>query len=273
MRSPAVSASVSVIVATWNRAGPVIDAIRSALAQTHPVAEVLVCDDGSTDGTKEAVLSLRDLRVRFLPGAHAGHAAVPRNHGIAAATGDWLAFLDSDDSWAPGKIETQLRLASERRCQAASSNAIRVVPEHGAVGNYLQCAASTISFRTLLRMNLVICSTAIVHRTVLARTGGFPEDPRLRVGEDYALWLRVATQTDFAYADVPLATYQDDPSHSLRVHSLAEPAQRESILKDWHDWAAANPALIQRSQMRAGRSALRRAMRRNGRGVVERWSL
>src|SRR5262249_7122187 len=100
--------SVSVIIPTWNRAATVMAAVESALAQTHAPLEVLVCDDGSSDDSAQRVGALPDPRVRWLPGPRGGRPAIPRNRGIAAARGEWLAFLDSDDEWLPDKLERQL---------------------------------------------------------------------------------------------------------------------------------------------------------------------
>src|SRR5262245_1813867 len=99
---------ISVIIPTWNRAQSVKRAISSALRQTHPPHEILVCDDGSTDNTEEVVRAMGDSRVRWIAGPHAGCPAVPRNRGIAASKGDWIAFLDSDDAWLPEKLEAQI---------------------------------------------------------------------------------------------------------------------------------------------------------------------
>src|SRR5436309_10403806 len=99
--------TVSVVRPTHDRGRVVVEAIESALAQTHPPLEVIVVDDGSTDDTAERVGRLRDARVRYLRRPHAGVSAA-RNAGIAAATGDLVAFLDSDDPWKPDKLEAEV---------------------------------------------------------------------------------------------------------------------------------------------------------------------
>ena len=98
---------VSVVIPTYNRARVVGEAIDSALAQTHERLEVIVVDDGSTDDTAERVGRRRDRRLRYVRREHAGVSSA-RNAGIAAATGDLVSFLDSDDLWKPEKIETEV---------------------------------------------------------------------------------------------------------------------------------------------------------------------
>ena len=104
---PIESRRVSVVVPTYNRAELTEEAIESVLCQTTTVHEIIVVDDGSTDSTCELVRSYGD-RVILLRHDRRGPAAA-RNRGLARATGDWIAFLDSDDVWTPAKLEKQLQ--------------------------------------------------------------------------------------------------------------------------------------------------------------------
>jgi glycosyltransferase involved in cell wall biosynthesis len=99
--------TVSVVIPTFNAAGHIAEAIESALAQGPSVMEVIVADDGSADRTREIAGA---YPVRLLPLAHAG-VSVTRNTGAAVATGEWIAFLDADDIWLPGKTAAQLAAA------------------------------------------------------------------------------------------------------------------------------------------------------------------
>src|SRR5919197_6284187 len=107
MADQARPVTVSVVIPTHDRGRVVVEAIESALAQRHRHLEVIVVDDGSTDDTAERVARLRDRRVRLLRRPHAGVSAA-RNAGIAVATGDLVAFLDSDDLWKPDKVEAEI---------------------------------------------------------------------------------------------------------------------------------------------------------------------
>ena len=98
---------ISIIIPTYNRAQYVVRAVRSALEQTYQNVEVIVVDDGSIDDTQLSLATLSDPRLRIIKQDNGGVSAA-RNTGIAAALGEWVAFLDDDDSWMPNKLECQL---------------------------------------------------------------------------------------------------------------------------------------------------------------------
>src|SRR5262245_14928653 len=98
---------------TWNRLPFVEEAARSVIAQTYPHWELIVIDDGSTDGTAERLAARDDARIRVLPAAQVAHSAQLRNRGVGAGSGELIAFLDSDDGWMPRKLEVQLNALRE----------------------------------------------------------------------------------------------------------------------------------------------------------------
>lgn len=261
--------SVSVIIPTWNRAHTIRAAVESVLTQSFPVYEVLVCDDGSTDGTEAIIRSFNDTRVQFVTGKRAGRPAIPRNRGIAKAQGDWLAFLDSDDSWTADKLEKQFAAIRKHNTRAACSNAARIVPEKGNMGDYLGITNEKLSLHNILPVNYVICSSALV-KTELARSaGGFPESEELKAIEDYALWLRIAARTDFAYCTEALVNYTDDAENSIRS-GTKEFEQRENVMRDFYQWYRAQTTHPQLGEVKR---ALRGAMKKNGRSFIERWKI
>ncbi len=237
--------TVSVIIPTWNRADSLAVAIQSTLDQTHPVLEVLVCDDGSTDHSRQVVDAFTDVRVKWVPGAPSGGPATPRNRGIALSRGTWLAFLDSDDSWHPEKLSQQLAYARQEKLKAVCTNADRHIPGEPAEVFHkperIKKAGigARLPFETLVNVNFVICSTTLVHRDLVALVGGFPEVADLRAVEDYALWLRVAAYVPFGYLDASLASYSDAPLQSIRRHDDTERIQQKKIraaLRDLIEW-------------------------------------
>jgi len=228
---------VSVIIPTWNRALDLQRAIASAQAQTYSSIEILVCDDGSTDNTEELIQKIEDRRVRYIPGAHAGCPAVPRNRGIAACWGEWVAFLDSDDTWLAQKLEVQLTVAKNQNVLAVCTNAFR---DYGQLQTERLIAwhKNSLSFSDLLLDNKVICSSMLMRRALFDTTGGFPQAPELRVGEDYSLWLRVSRLTKIAYVDDPLLIYKDDPKSSIRAKGPSITTQRKRVFINFLRWRA-----------------------------------
>lgn len=231
--------SVSVVIPTWNRAHTIQRAIDSALRQSLPVLEVLVCDDGSTDDTESVVASIarHDARVRWIEGKRGGRPAIPRNRGLRESRGDWVAFLDSDDEWLPRKLATQYDAVKRLGTQAVCSNATRVGADGLELGVLLDWNLPRFTFGELLAGNRVVCSSCVVHRSLLRKTGEFPEEQEFTAVEDYVLWLRVAALTDFAYCLDALVQYRDDPGTSVRSkQSIPPESQRNLVLAATRLW-------------------------------------
>lgn len=179
---------VSVIIPTYNRRGFVTEAVASVLAQKGVSPEIIVVDDGSTDGTERALEPFGD-KIRVLRRAHAGVSAA-RNSGIRSARGEWLAFLDSDDLWLPAKLRSQLDFFAVhgelRVCQTEEiwlRNGVRLNPRKYHEKPRGHC------FERLLDRCLVSPSAVMIHRDVFDAVGLFDEG--LPACEDYDLWLRI----------------------------------------------------------------------------------
>ena len=180
---------VSVIIPTYNRAAWVAEAAASVLAQTYRDFELIVVDDGGTDATLEALARLAG-ELRLLRRAKQGGVSAARNLGVAAARGEWLAFLDSDDLWRPDKLARQIDYLKEnpdlRLCQTEEiwvRNGVRVNPPetHRKVGGEI--------FLPSLSRCVVSPSAVMLERRLFEELGGF--DETLPAAEDYDLWLRV----------------------------------------------------------------------------------
>jgi glycosyltransferase involved in cell wall biosynthesis len=192
---------VSVIIPTYNRAGLVRQAVASVKAQTFRDFEIVVVDDGGTDGTYEVLSADRELRVLRHPGRRGVAAA--RNTGAAAARGEWLAFLDSDDLWLPDKLARQiswLEGAPELLiCQTDETWVRRGVRVNKPAAH--RKVAGRIFLPSLGRC-MISPSAVMLHRRLLEDHGAF--DETLPAAEDYDLWLRLTWRYEVGLVDEPL---------------------------------------------------------------------
>lgn len=193
---------VSVIIPTYDRGSYLAQAIHSVQAQSYADVEIIVVDDGSTDDTLQTV-SQSGPSVIYLPLPHRGQPAVTRNAGLRAAEGEYVAFLDSDDLFLPGKLALQLA-AFEQHPEAglAYSNGYFFrddpdVPTGHALDGLPTPSGDVLA--DLLRGNFLTSPVVLLRRACLEVAGPFDEDPALFVAEDYELWLRLAAHFPFVY--------------------------------------------------------------------------
>ncbi len=209
------SINISVVIPNYNRSHELIRAVKSALSQTLPVHEILVCDDGSTDNSKALITALNHPKVKWIDCGKNGGPAIPRNIGIEKSSGNYLAFLDSDDEWLPQKLQIQVDAMRQSGLPICSSNAYRIVNGENK-GPYLTYSNERISLIDFMRQNSVICSTFMAEKALLQNTSYFPADKFLIAFEDNALWLRLAAKSDFTFVKECLINYKDDAQGSIR---------------------------------------------------------
>jgi GT2 family glycosyltransferase len=213
------SERLSVVIPAFNAAPTVRSAVGSTLSQTVPVLEVIVVDDGSTDDTADVVAAIDDPRVRVVSQANGGPSAA-RNAGIAAARGEWVAFLDSDDLWLPRYVETATAALTTASNPGFAYTDAYVF--HAGRGQVKQGSAmdaldppppDRASFlAALLRRNFVFTS-ATVPAAVLSAVGGYDES--LPLSEEYDLWLRILVAGfDPVWMGGRLAIYRMHPGQS-----------------------------------------------------------
>ena len=106
---------ISVIIPNYNRSELLKKAITSVLNQSYAVLEILVCDDGSTDNSKEVIEQFNNQTIKWIDCGKNGRPAIPRNIGVKKAKGNYIAFLDNDDEWLPTKIEEQVKVIIEKQ--------------------------------------------------------------------------------------------------------------------------------------------------------------
>lgn len=193
-------ATVAVVMPAFNHSRYVVDAVRSALAQTYPVREVIVVDDGSTDDTADKVRSIRDERVRLITQANAGPSAA-RNHGCRVATSDWIQFLDADDLLPPTATHDLMR-ALERVPGAIPYGREAIYPEKITDA---PAFVTTMSERDgdllhdIAMWYRATIYTSLFPSKLVHEIGG--HDPATRFGEDYDFALALARLRPFAFTD------------------------------------------------------------------------
>ena len=243
---------VSVVVPTYNRAHLIGRTIASALAQTHDAIELVIVDDGSTDGTGELIAREwgRDGRVRYFHKTNGGPASA-RNAGFAQARGEYVALLDSDDLWEPWKLALQIRCMERYPQLGMTWTDMAMIDERGEVVDpaYLrhmyhayrwftdeqlfpesrplrEIAPDLVGivgaahlrmgriFSQMIMGNLVHTSTVVLRRERLARGRGFDESLRYS-GEDFDFHLRTCREGPVGLLDLPAIRYQQGMADRL----------------------------------------------------------
>lgn len=206
-RWPAAPApAVSVVIPTFNHGRFLAGAIDSALAQDFDNVEVIVVDDGSTDGSS-AIVSRYGDRVRYLWQENRGLSAA-RNAGILAARGSFVAFLDADDAWLPAFLSAVMQRLSADPGLAAAHTGFCCID--GSGDSLPQVNLTTVAddrmYERLLDGEYFVPSSVVARRECFERVGLF--DEALRASEDWDMWLRVAREFRFAGLAVPLVRYR-----------------------------------------------------------------
>jgi len=233
--------TISVIIPTYNRAGMLRNALDSVLAQSLLPCELIVVDDGSTDGTKKIIeLYGKDVRCITIP--HSGVSRA-RNAGIEASVGEWIAFLDSDDYWLPEKLNMQSRHLKKRPdlriCHTDEiwiKNGVRINQgkKHRKKEGWF--------FLESLDLCRISPSCVMIHRSVFDRIGRFDES--FDSVEDYDLWLRITSRYPVGYVDEKLVVktggHPDQLSARIegiegyRIRALEKLLQGNTLREDFY---------------------------------------
>ncbi|MFB0506236.1 MAG: glycosyltransferase family 2 protein [Thermodesulfobacteriota bacterium] len=221
-------ARVSVVIPTYNRLSTVKDAIESVLNQTYRDFEFWVVDDGSTDGTGEALRTFGD-KVKYVFQNNRGVSAA-RNFGLRISRGKYLAFLDSDDLWEPQKLEIQVKCMEENPqfplCYTDEvwiRGGTRVNPKkkHAKYSGWI--------FEKCLPLCIISPSSALMKRSLFDEIGAF--DETLPVCEDYDLWLRVTCRYPVLFIDKKLIVKRGGHADQLSTRSWGNDRYRVMVLE------------------------------------------
>ena len=211
---------VSVIMPAYNSEKTISEAVTSVLRQTFDDLELLIVNDCSSDGTDEIIRSFakEDPRIVIIENEKNSGVSYSRNVAIARADGEWIAFLDSDDVWREDKLESQLRLMSEHPGSSICYTASAFMDSRGNPYQYVMAAEEKIEYSTLLRKNLLSCSSVMIRASVM-KDIKMPSD---RMHEDYYTWLTVLRDGGYACGiNEPMLTYRlsENSKSSGRVKS------------------------------------------------------
>lgn len=262
----ALDVEVSVIIPTYNRRELVQRAIGTVLAQTREVQEILVVDDGSSDGTGEALAAAFGDRIRYVRQANGGVSSA-RNHGLRLASGRFLTLLDSDDEWLPEKTQRQIEWLQARPDYGmALCDVVRMDAEHRDIELFRRrelLPEDGMILKWVLVQPALVPASVMMRREVFETVGGF--DETLATGEDLDFHLRVAARWPIGIVEQPLV-------RAMRGHDGLS-----SLARTYDDYVR----VIERAAALAAGSvaevdrhrALARAYARNARGMVylRRW--
>lgn len=234
------AALVSVVLPTYNRAGTIVRAVRSVLNQTYANLELIVVDDGSTDATDKLLESIDDPRLKYVRMPKNGGQSAARNEGMRLATGDYIAFQDSDDEWLLEKLEKQVAAARDAAEDSVAVFHMRIVygrDEARVYGIGRACcvpnaadADLAMDFRkTTHSRNLISPQTLLMSRACFEQVGYF--DTSIKTSPDWEYSIRLAYETKVVFIREPLVmAYIQDDSIS-RMGRKAARSQLRIVLK------------------------------------------
>lgn len=197
---------ISIIMAAYNAEKTIEQAIASVLNQTYPNFELLVVNDCSKDGTAELVkgIAATDGRVRLISNVKNSGVSYTRKHGLEEANGSWIAILDSDDAWAPEKLEKQIELQNRTNADLLFTGSAFMDADGHPIDWYLHAPAE-VTYRQLLKQNVLSNSSALVRKELYARHYAVGDG----MHEDFATWLGILKNGRLAYGvDEPLLIYR-----------------------------------------------------------------
>jgi glycosyltransferase involved in cell wall biosynthesis len=235
---------VSVVIPTYDRAAKVQGAIESVLAQTFTDLEVIVVDDGSSDGTGQILTNVFGDRIRYFAQPNQG-VSVARNRGVAEARSEWIAFLDSDDVWEKDKLEFQFKALEQfgPKCRACYTDT--QLFNHPETRTLFQLAQDSYRHEGAMGVNadvlrlliipggggmVIHLSSLLAHADVIRKTKGF--DPKLLYSQDSEFMFRLAMITDFCFVNRPLVWFDRSPVETRHVGVSSDWNKTEFLLQD-----------------------------------------
>ncbi len=203
------SALISIILPAYNAERTLAESVDSVLAQTYDKIELVIIDDGSTDGTRTIAeyYAQKDCRVKVLCNEVNIGVLKTRMRGVRSAVGQWIAFIDSDDLWDPDKLKKQMEIIQKTGCVLAYSGSGYIRADGSSISWVLH-VPEEVTFKSLLKQNLISNSSVLVKKEIFLRYSPFSEDHR-DMHEDFACWMLILKGRFRACGiDEPLITYR-----------------------------------------------------------------
>lgn len=254
---------VSIVIPVYNGANYLREAIDSALAQTHGDTEVIVVDDGSTDGgATEAIARSYGEKIRYLRKENGGVSSA-LNHGISAMTGQWFCWLSHDDRYLPEKTSAQLAFLAAHPDARVVASDFDIIDEQGRVTGRSIAGISAIRTGLELLNTWVFGCSLMIHRDALAAAGPFNEENRTT--QDLEMWLRLIERDPIWWVPARLCQVRQHAEAGSRTESrygrdkdelFARMLQRYDAT--FFDPAATTPALRAKTMYEVARDAIRR---------------
>lgn len=198
---------VSIIMPAYNAEKTIGAAIQSVLNQTYANFELIVIDDCSKDKTADIIqdFGARDSRMHYLKNEINSGVSATRNYGVSEAAGEWIAFLDSDDMWREDKLEKQIAVIQDHEDAVLTYTASSFISSDGKPYNYVMEAEEKTNYKTLLKKNLISCSSVMVKSDIMKNV----KMPHDKMHEDYYVWLTILRAYRYAYGvNEPLLIYR-----------------------------------------------------------------
>ncbi len=221
-----VSALVSIVMPTRNRAFCIANAISSVLAQTHQTFELIVIDDGSTDSTEDVVLSVKDKRIKYVKNIGDNGVSKARNLGLELASGRWVFFLDSDNTWNPKMIEFMLKHAQ----QAKISSGYCAANVRDDEGNRRSVLYADFDYESCVHENFIDLNCFFMRWDGVFREFRFNEKIRRLV--DWEFILRVGARTRIVGVPYIGVEYYDGGSERISNREYTDSDSIQKLLKD-----------------------------------------
>jgi teichuronic acid biosynthesis glycosyltransferase TuaG len=204
--------NISVVIPTYNRSEAVLKAVQSVLNQTYLPIEIIIVDDGSA---KEILMFLHERVVtqspiiKIIELSHSGHPGRVRNVGVENSSSEWIAFLDSDDTWTPNKLQNQAERITQGEFMALAETHLR--------RKGFQPRWTSFNTRKLTKRNAIVCSSVLVQKKLLIQAGGFPKTFSSVGVEDYLTWLSISQLSNWQVSSSNDVVYESTSQDRLSV--------------------------------------------------------